>query len=115
MNCERCGIWIEESIIQKREARGVIDHLCRDCKAKPTREVKYNNEICRPWWGELDDDFNPIDKKGKLYLPGPRICGHKDCVSSKHILRDPELERIDISYRTGKRATLELVERELVA
>lgn len=115
MNCERCGIWIEESVIYKREARGVTDHLCKDCNAKPAREVKYNNERCSAWWGEVDEDWNPIDAYGRPYLPGIRKCGHKDCVKKSHILLDPELERIDISYRTGKRTSMEDIKKELIA
>lgn len=36
--------------------------------------------------GEVDDDFNPMTKEGKLYLPGLRTCGHKDCVRKAHIV-----------------------------
>lgn len=115
MDCERCGIYIEETVIAKRVGRAIYDKRCRDCRAKPAREVKYNSQICRPWWGELDENFNPIDKKLNLYLPGPRSCGHKDCVNKNHILPDPELERIDISYRTGSKSTMESVMKELVA
>lgn len=115
MNCERCGIYIDEIIIYKREKRGDNDTRCRDCRARPSREVKYNNEICRPWWGELDDDFNPIDDKGRLYLAGVRICGHKDCVRREHVIETLEMERVDVSYRTGRQTTVESLNRELIA
>jgi hypothetical protein len=66
-----------------------------------------HNDPCIPWRGEFDEDDNPI-KAGQLYLPGARVCNHKDCVQSSHInackpWQALEAERLDISYRTGKK------------
>lgn len=113
MNCERCGIEIDEIIIYKRQLRGDENKNCLDCRMKPKKEIKYNKERCTPWQGEVDDDFNPIDKKGKLYLPGIRTCGHKDCVKQSHIINDLEVERWSISYRTGKKPDFKEIMKEL--
>lgn len=40
---------------------------------------------CKSWTGDYDDQDNPI-KNGKLYLPGVRICGFRDCVNVIHII-----------------------------
>lgn len=103
MNCDRCGIEIPEILVYKRIMRGTYDGQCLDCKMPPTRELKYNKERCRPWNGEVDENFQPLDQKGRLYLPGIRTCNHKDCVNKSHIIPDIEAERVDISYRTGQK------------
>jgi hypothetical protein len=116
MNCNRCGIEISESAVERRKARGTFDGRCHDCRGHTAHEVKYNGEPCRPWRGEVDEDFNPIDKNLKLYLPGVRTCGHKDCVNKQHIISPfniLELERNDISYRTGEPSTAEHFLREI--
>jgi len=112
MNCLRCGIGIEPLLSQRRAERGNDDHLCRDCRMRPAREIKHNKTICRPWQGQVDDSFNPIDEKGKLYLPGARSCGFKDCVNRSHIIDPLEAERIDISYRTKESLDIKKVIRE---
>jgi hypothetical protein len=87
--------------------------MCADCRNGRATEIKYDGEPCRPWRGEVDEDWNPIDHNLKLYLPGVRTCGHKDCVNKQHIIQSrpkdwtPELERNDISYRTGRRSEME--------
>lgn len=112
MKCERCGIEIDENVIMKRKARGIEDTRCSDCRMKPRGKINYEDDYCMPHKGELDDDLNPIDSKGNLYLPGIRTCGHRDCIRRTHILRqpeekrNPEWERLDISYRTNKRFNL---------
>lgn len=120
MECNRCGIELSESLIEKRRARGIYDGRCFDCRSNPAREIKYNGTVCRPWWGEVDEDFNPIDRYLKPYLPGIRTCGHKDCVNKAHIIqpkveRNIELERYDTSYRTGRLAQLQDYLEELSA
>jgi hypothetical protein len=118
MNCERCGMGVSESAIERRKARGTYDGLCSDCRVGPANEIKYNGTICRPWRGEVDEDLNPIDGKLRLYLPGVRTCGHKDCVNKEHIEAAPsvlELERNDISYRTGRPSLRSDYLRELSA
>jgi hypothetical protein len=109
MNCSRCGILINEKAIEKRRARGTLDSRCSDCRLQQLNEIKYDGSVCRPWRGEVDEDLNPIDRKLRLYLPGVRTCGHKDCVNRAHIvpeLPDLELERNDISYRTGRHSSI---------
>jgi hypothetical protein len=118
MNCERCGIEINYKTIEQRRVRGRIDGRCSDCRVGPANEIKYNGSVCRPWRGEVDEDLNPIDRKLRLYLPGVRTCGHKDCVNKDHIDAAPnvlELERNDISYRTGRLSRLQDYMRELSA
>jgi hypothetical protein len=118
MNCIRCGIEIDLAILLKRKERGNLDSQCKDCRMKPQHEVKHNKVICRPWRGEVDEDLNPIDAKGRPYLPGARTCGYKDCVNRQHIIPelgtiDPlEAERIDISYRTKESLDIKKVIRE---
>lgn len=63
---------------------------------------------CTPWQGEFDfDTMQPLDDKGRPYMPGMRKCGHADCVNSAHVLTFEKLEaeRLDISYRTGVKLT----------
>jgi hypothetical protein len=121
MDCERCGISVSEAAIERRKARGTYDGKCADCRNGMATEIKYNGTVCRPWRGEVDEYFNPIDKNLKLYLPGFRTCLHKDCVNKEHIIsaaqpiRELELERNDISYRTGRLAELQDYMRELSA
>lgn len=118
MECNRCGIELSEKVVEKRKARGIYDGRCFDCRSNPAREIKYSGTICRPWWGEVDEDLNPIDRNLKPYLPGLRTCGHKDCVNKDHIIRELrplELERNDISYRTGRLSELQDFMKELSA
>lgn len=116
MECDRCGIELSEQAIEKRKSRGIYDGRCFDCRANPAREIRYSGTVCRPWAGEVDEDLNPIDSKLKLYLPGFRTCGHKDCVNKQHIIPTDyslELERNDISYRTGRRSKMEYFLKEI--
>jgi hypothetical protein len=121
MDCERCGINVSEAAVERRKARGTYDGKCADCRNGQANEIKYNGTVCRPWRGEVDEYFNPIDKNLKLYLPGFRTCLHKDCVNKEHIISaaqpitEIELERNDISYRTGRLAELQDYMRELSA
>jgi hypothetical protein len=118
MNCTRCGIEIDEKTIERRKARGTQDFRCSDCRLQQLNEINYNGTICRPWRGEVDEDLNPIDRKLKPYLPGIRLCGHKDCVNKNHIISEIEpleRERNSISYRTGREAYLKDFIRELSA
>lgn len=97
--CERCGQEIAIEVYRKRILRQEADSdLCRDC-----RDVKnwvairkrFSNQnkafkkiiMCILHTGELDADWNPIDSKGVLVLPGVRVCGFRDCVSPSHILQ----------------------------
>lgn len=89
--CVQCGKYIRRHAIERAKNRGK-EHLtkCKDCRAKPVRSLRYNHPSlgaieCFPWSGEVDNDFNPIDDRGRLVKPGIRICGHKDCVNGNHI------------------------------
>jgi hypothetical protein len=115
MDCNRCGIEVSDGAVERRKARGTFDGRCQDCRGHRSTEVKYDGEPCRPWRGEVDEDLNPIDRNLKPYLPGVRTCGHKDCVNKQHIIKplsDLELERLDISYRTGKKPNWEELYKE---
>lgn len=49
------------------------------------RLVKYaDGRVCEAWQGDFDEWDNPM-KDGVLYLPGVRLCGHRDCVSVDHV------------------------------
>lgn len=119
MNCERCGMLVSEGTIERRKARGTYDGKCADCRNGKANEIKYGDIVCRPWRGEVDEDLNPIDSKLRLYLPGVRTCGHKDCVTKDHVIpsvvvdRTLELEQNDISYRTGRLSELQDFMKEL--
>ena len=43
---------------------------------------------CKSWSGEFDVNDNPM-KNGRLYLPGERKCGFRDCVNPEHVNREP--------------------------
>jgi len=69
------------------------------------KQITKKGEWCYPYPGDVDDQFRPLNKDGTLHLPGIRTCGNKDCTRKRHIQSfDPlEMERLDISYRTGKK------------
>jgi hypothetical protein len=120
MNCERCGISVSLITIESRRTRGIEDSLCTDCRNGRYKQISYGDLVCKPWRGEVDEDLNPIDNHLRLYLPGERICGHGDCVNKEHIIPAPkaedrslEMERNDISYRTGRLSQLQDYMREL--
>ena len=84
----------------KRRSRNLPDFDeckdCRDVRKTIRKEVRVNHPVlgeifCTPHRGELDENWNPIDSKGKPYMPGVRICGNKDCVKKDHIIT-PEME-----------------------
>jgi hypothetical protein len=89
MNCERCGMELDQAVMAKRISRGSTNKNCSDCNIGPIRYVKDSG--CRPHQGLVDDDLNPIDDYFQPYRPGVRICGHKDCITSAHII--PSVER----------------------
>ena len=83
MICQRCGIEYPVYIAKKRQERDIDDTTCSDCYILDAPLVaEYKG--CRPWHGEVDDDFRPM-KNGKLWKPGVRKCGHADCVKAAHI------------------------------
>jgi len=81
--------------------------FCRMCRSHESAIDYGHDDPCLPWRGEFDEDDNPI-KGTRLYLPGNRICGHRDCVAESHIKTQLpwqvlEAERYDTSYRTGRK------------
>ena len=96
MFCERCGQIIPKSTWEKAKSRNKPDwDHCQDCKATPKQKLVVNHPIlgrieCIPYIGELDELWRPINAVGDLYKPGERICGHKDCINSRHIITPPK-------------------------
>lgn len=72
--------------------------ICRDCLDVRKGDVLVHNSKvkrqhptlgaiqCKPYKGDLNEDWLPIDDKGKLFMPGLRVCGLKDCVNVKHVI-----------------------------
>lgn len=98
--CIWCGQWITKDAYLKRVERKRDDpNVCKDCtdvrksnglqkyKSKRTDHPQLGVLWCYIWSGELNDDWFPIDDNGRLYMPGVRICGFKDCVSSQHVIQ----------------------------
>lgn len=77
--CSRCG-WQWE-IDGKRNN---LKAKCDSCKAKRQERITYGDDVCLPWGGDFDADDNPMEK-GLPYLPGYRLCNHRDCVNVNHI------------------------------
>lgn len=109
--CSHCGAnALSREAIQKRQSRGSARRICLDCSAAKKATLAYGDLICKPWGGDFDlDTLTPL-KDGRPFMPGQRICGHKDCIESSHILGQPndELKRLiaeqhDISYRTRRK------------
>ena len=100
VNCSICGHPLSMDAYWKRVSRNLPDadecKDCRDLKKAPAKEVRVNHPVlgqifCIPHKGELDANWNPIDSKGRLYVPGVRICGNKDCVKRDHVIA-PDVE-----------------------
>lgn len=96
--------------------------ICLQCR-RTENKIDYGmEEPCRPWHGEFDDDDNPM-QSGKLFRPGNRICGHRDCVELNHIEQETLdavtlqerliAEQFSISYRTGKKLNYSQLMRRL--
>jgi len=96
MFCDRCGQIIPKSTWEKAKSRNKPDwDHCQDCKATPKQRLVVNHPIlgkieCIPYTGELDELWRPINAVGDLYKPGERLCGHKDCINSNHIITSPK-------------------------
>jgi hypothetical protein len=96
MFCDRCGQIIPNTTWVKRKERNKPewDH-CQDCKATPRQRIKWLHPIlgkieCHPYDGEVDELWRPINAVGDLYRPGERLCGHKDCINTRHIITPPK-------------------------
>ena len=105
--CRQCGIIITYEVWYKRKIRNREnwDH-CRDCIATPKKvEVFVHPSLgriaCVPYVGELNELWQPINAVGDLYLPGERICGHKDCVNTNHILKPEPKTVSDLDLLLG--------------
>ena len=86
VECRRCGFkWAVSP--DKRDRR---DLLCRSCTRKPAKVITYGKLRCEPYQGDLNDELQPIDENGEVFLPGVRICGHSDCVNVKHIVSNQD-------------------------
>lgn len=96
MFCLRCGQIIPYSTWAKNKSRQIPewDH-CADCRAKPKVRLIINHPIlgkieCIPYTGEVNELWQPINAVGDLYMPGERLCGHKDCVNRNHVVKPPK-------------------------
>lgn len=87
--CTRCGtLWsYPDRYVTRPEFDG---SQCKDCKARPLTRVGSGLDYCTPWHGHFDEDDNPM-QNGKLYKPGIRTCGHRDCVRPMHIIPYPNV------------------------
>lgn len=80
--CRRCGM-TEFLAPEKRKPK---DDLCLDCRRKPAKTINYGlGKSCRPWHGEFDVEDNPM-LNGVLFMPGERVCKHRDCCEISHIV-----------------------------
>ena len=79
--CPRCGNRWEIAGKRNKQIR------CESCKATRQERIKYGEEECLAWGGDFDRFDNPILDQ-HLYLPGYRLCGHRDCVRIDHIVRN---------------------------
>ena len=100
VKCSICGQQLSMDAFHKRKSRRLSDaDVCKDCrdlKKAPKRQDYFMHPVlgwiwCIPYSGQLDDNWNPIDLKGKPHMPGMRICGKKDCVRKDHVI-PPEVE-----------------------
>jgi len=90
--CDRCGQPVCRRVIAKRLTRKSENpNYCFACVAKPVARIGYMHPVlgeiwCIPHVGDLNDDLYPVTDLGELYKPGERICGHRDCVNSQHVV-----------------------------
>jgi hypothetical protein len=87
--CQRCGITDDSTATARYFFRTKLK-LCSSCRAVPRFQVKTAAGWCRPWKGETDDNWNPIDNNGNLVMPGIRSCGYKDCMHEDHVIPEPD-------------------------
>jgi len=96
IECWRCGVPIDARVFWKRVSRKMANpDECKDCRdtAKEQRTVHVwkhptlGQITCKPYKGDLNDDWLPVTKDGRLYMPGERLCGLKDCVQESHVTK----------------------------
>lgn len=87
LQCEKCGLddSSELEFFERRRERHQ-EILCRSCLARPVRSVKTAYGICRPHRGAFDQEENPLDRWGRLFRPGLRLCGYRDCIEPSHVV-----------------------------
>lgn len=94
--CWRCGAQVDWQAYKKRVQRKMSDpDRCADCidTDKPMKHTwtwvhpVLGRIVCVPHKGDVDDEFRPLNKAGRLYMPGERICGLKDCVKRTHLVK----------------------------
>lgn len=88
-DCQRCGytyVFNVKCFVPTRRSKSAW-YLCKSCKAKPMKVVNYGTDFCVPWQGDFDLDLMVcLDSAGRPYKPGPRTCGHADCVRKAHLV-----------------------------
>ena len=96
--CVWCGVQVRMELIYKRRSRKDANpDACRDCRDFRTRSGEIRKQYkwshptlgwiyCSLWLDELDELWRPIDEQGKLFRPGERLCGLKDCIRPDHII-----------------------------
>jgi hypothetical protein len=89
--CDKCGFEDPSGFLERRRERKQ-SILCQSCLAKPVRSVKTEFGLCRPHRGKFGDDDTPLDRWGRPFRPGYRLCHRKDCIEVTHIAIDPEGE-----------------------
>ena len=112
--CIWCGQWITKDAYFKRVERKRNDpNVCKDCtdvrksnglqkyKSKRTDHPELGVIWCYIWSGELNDEWYPIDDNGRLYMPGLRVCGYKDCVAEQHVIPPKVMEVSDLELILG--------------
>ena len=82
VKCRRCGFKWNVAASKKFDK----DLLCKSCRQGKQKVIQYGLLRCEPYTGKVNDDLQPIDEQGNLYMPGNRICGHLDCVNPKHVV-----------------------------
>jgi len=81
VECRRCGFKWNVAASKKNDK----DLLCRSCRQGKQKVIQYGDLRCEPHLGKVNDDLDPLDDNGELFMPGVRLCGHRDCVNSKHV------------------------------
>ena len=94
--CRRCQKDLPLDQFRPRSDKPGLRPECRACASQREIIRRYERRhglerpkpvkaTCTPWQGEFDLDDHPI-KDGKLFMPGTRSCGKRDCVNPAHVL-----------------------------
>jgi len=90
MICHKCGIE-DDSLGTQRFYFRTKMKTCSSCRARRSHTVRTAAGLCRPWFGETDEELNPIDRNGNLVMQGIRTCGYKDCCNPEHVISEPDV------------------------